>query len=216
MTASTEISKVDIKTELITFGYVKIIQKLLPTTSIFYTIPPSVAYLIATYCRPAETFGHIYGSFRMSNNETSVEVNNYSDWTCAYGSIPIPSISDTHCVWRIKFDKLINAFFIGIVTKRKGKFPYSYYDFYALYGNQRRVQVRKLNEPSEYKPIGCRTDDVITMELNLKDAYIKWCLNDEQVGFMKNIKRDQSITYYLGVGCYTMCDKLSIIEFKYL
>lgn len=214
------VPKVDVRTELAAFGFVNQIQKSLPTTNAYFNIPSAIILYVAAYFGNIEEFEiRGRGKFVISDDKRTATVTGGESWSSAYGAIQIPSNSNIHCLWKIKLSKLDNAFFVAIASKRDTTqdFQYNSNDpFYCLYGNTSILESRQLGTDGPFTDIGAKTNDIITMELNLKTRKIKWMINDQPCGTRSILENDANVSFYLAVSAFTCNDSLTIMEFKYL
>eukprot|EP01084_Bolivina_argentea_P234093 394114_1 len=220
------IDKVDMKTQLTIFGYVRLIQNTLPETSQFYNIPTSITYFVLSYFWNPERFHCSSSNIEMS--EDMMTINRIkigfkdASWATSYGKIGIYSESDVHCYWKIKINKRVCPFFIGVAMHRNVDRAYAYNKsketglFYALYCNRGGTHSDHMGERNNYAVI-CNEGDIITMELNLKNREIKFSINDINYGTaFSSIEKRKNVTYYLAISLGNgKSHQMTIMDFGY-
>ena len=221
-TFQQEIPKVDLQTQLIAFGYTRLAQKLLSTTSIFYNIPDSISYIVAAYLRDLDKFGASFNGFKISDDGYSAvlrEKDPSITWSCAYGSNASNSTSDVVCEWKIKINEMKPACFVGIASNccLDDQWQYQEQDaYYCLYCTRSQTEMRTMIEDYDPMAMGVNTNDIITLELNLKQREIKWMINDQERGILSDVEIGKNIKYYLAVSAFGVDYKVSILDFFYL
>ena len=137
----------------------------------------------------------------------------YRDNT-AYGSIYINPRHHLHSIfqWKIKLLVVNDRMRIGILTMfRESFFSLETTGRLYKYGNLTKNAISVGKWGNYYSP-QLKTNDVITMELNIKHKNIRYYLNEINLGVaFKNI--DIETSYYFGVNLRRN-DKLELIHFQ--
>ena len=196
------------------FGFVRDIQKAMPSTSAYYNIPSLVIYLILDYFYQREAFD-IHGErITLTDEQSTASLvqggNAFWSANSCFGTISVDFNGLYIYEWTIKIIKTASKIAIGMIASERlrentrvdgiehGDFTYdSGKDFVAYHG------WRNENEPTfeigwdiwSSQAVGepYTTGDVIRLKIDSKYKSIEFYKNDKSVGILKNIKGEDIV-----------------------
>ena len=216
MSSFRELSKIDGRTKLKVYGWIREAEKELKLDFL-----PMISNIIILYVRDDASFDIISKDMELSNNNkclTKIKTEGFD--YCNYGKIVIPSASDTVCQWDVKMLKLTSTFRIGISScsiPNKSMFKQMEdYHYYLFYNDSWKWEVNhKLFAPDPSVPAFLE-GDMVSIHLNLKDedGQLSIAVNDgDKYIAYSDIKRGQDISYRLMVIPSNIHDSVKIISF---
>ena len=209
------------------FGYVRNIQRFLPTNNAFYTIPEVVANIIILYFTQNEGFYRCgYEMVISSDNVTNdiLTMEHGSKWNTGYGSVIIHCNPKNHKIyeWILKINA--HQFGIGIVPKTK-KLDFNHLDNFAFGVDKTGPNYGYRNCTGTVKQFcngcnalrGCKSflisfkrNQIVRLILNSKKKSVEVFINGESIRPFDNI---QDGKYRLAVSIIGEGHKAQIIDF---
>ena len=209
------------KLKLIIHGFVRRIQKLLPTHSTFYIIPSSICSIIALFCLEMEEFELISDQFELSNDHLTItKQSDTMDWKSAYGKIGINSQSNVRCYWKVKLVECQSSVFIGLSSVRMIVKSYAHglrggNPFYAWKNGHQLVSNLGLSCKT-YFPAEFEEGDIVAIYLDLVKKQIHFGIDDFDCGMaFEDIATGADIVYYFGITAFKGNLKVAIVDFGY-
>ena len=208
-----ELRKVDERSQLVVFGYIRNVEIEFDSNS-SNPIPPLISYICLMYFYVIEYFEFIGNHIKLSENKSTISKTDNGWTSTSYGSVITPSTDPLTAKWFIKLINPKNAnIIIGIQSSNidiNQPFTWNrtgdmYYGFYLATGT-------KHQNKSDYRIRSCiyvkttqlyKKDDIIIMELNMDQRYIRFYHNDQDLGIaFRDIEQNQDLDYRLCVALY--------------
>ena len=220
-----KLKKIDRKSKLIIYGFIREIQTLLSQNKLLYNIPLAIGNIILLFYFEMDEFDLFADGLQLSTDRRTVGVAKriHEHWAGAYGTTGINSENNIRCYWKIKIMKEKGNMFIGVVTNRDIQEPYQYKfygnAFYTFFNHgdchgHGQVRDHLENEILYGKSYG--QDDVVGMYLDLIQKEIHFGVNDKEYDIaFKNITCGSDIVYYLGISVHAIGNEMRIIDFGY-
>ena len=216
MSSLKQLSKIDERTKLKVYGWIRTAEKELRLNY----IPTMISNICILYVRDEDFFEIIADNVKVSKKDKCLTKINCNGWNnCSFGSIEIPSKTDLIHQWDVKVIKLRSAFRIGVssstltninmVNKKEG-------DYYVIYSDKFKwYESGNLFIWDNHLP-RFDVDDIVSIYLYLRDQDGKLSVavngGDKFVAY-RDIKRGDSISYRFMVGFYYIDDCVEIVNF---
>ena len=94
-----KLKKIDDKSKLIIYGFIREIQTLLSQNNLLYNIPLSISHIILLFYFEMDEFDLFAHGLKLSKDRRTVIVSKsiYHSWGSAYGKIGINSENNVRC-----------------------------------------------------------------------------------------------------------------------
>ena len=181
-----EIKKADIKSQYLVFGFVKECQLLFEDKddNIIRNITDLIIYTIIAFYAHFEFFEHFAeDKFKTEDDGRIITKNGDELRLTAYGSIIIPFESEAVYTWKIRILKG-NTIAIGIDEASRKCMQEIFFNCrksknYAYASGTGKKYSHKKHRVNFLQPYS--KDDVITMELNMKEKSLSFAKNDDKL-----------------------------------
>ena len=223
--ASKELQQIDVNVKLTVIGFVKSIQGLISNQ----IIPTTIVYICVQYYGYNECFEAAGNSIVISGNDhldikkqklRDNGIINNINWRCqsVFGQKTINSFNNqSTCRWTIKINQGGSGVFVfGLAANfEQSDVQSRFYDKPNNYGfniyNGRKVSNNKFDNYGDR----CGSNDVITMEVNFREATIIYFVNNRSQGTaFEHIEKDKNIHYKLAITLQEPHDGCSLIGFE--
>ena len=204
-TQSSKADKIDERTELLIFGYMRLMESELELS----IIPPLVIHLCILFYRIQECFDRAPDTFEISDNNLRVKNVSNSGWKhTVYCQYPIPSMSNLIYEWTFKFqihgqERTYTSNGFGLASNDncvdmdfcQNVSPYiPNYGMYDGTGGDAQKNRLRIGSAGLIFADG----DVIKIILNLKKQTLGHQVNDMNVNIVFNdIEKSDNITYQM-------------------
>lgn len=226
--------EIDAQTKLSVTGYIRLNHKSLFNTNqyaLFQNVPDSIYSLCILYLHLQEYFDRIHQSFRISEDKSTIN-HKAEFWNNSnYGKFVISSTESCIYKWYLKINykpSSSHQYNIGISSA-----PYDtssafcwqdkkHYNFWPRFGGGSnagydRYSSHKRDTPKFEKMEFAKQieeNDILCMELNLKERNISFYINDENQGVLfKNVDTGKDIEYKLSITLAGNDTSISITNF---
>ena len=222
MSLATRLNQVDERTKLTVYGWLRKAQNELKIDS----IAPLISVWCVLYADNHEIFEFIGKAVIISDDQKCISSGSESDGFVKlknhnYGTIQIPSMSNTVCQWdiRIKKKRKRVSMFVGIssiITPNPtqamwedGGYYYLIHDSCYKYNDSMRWI--KYNDDEKIEQ-----GDTVSVHLDLNQKQVRYFVNDEDLGVAYyNIVTREDVTYRLMVSLSAFVE-VEILNFRYI
>eukprot|EP01084_Bolivina_argentea_P003929 7447_1 len=210
---------VDIKDELVVFGYIRNEQITLESTHsniAFYTITALIIHEILLYYNDREYFKIISKNVISSENETTI-TNNFASTTSSYGTKVIKSTINTIHKWKFYIHNELQCVAIGIEAYPVGEFTDKAFHYFTNKINYayRSFGCFHSEGKSDYSDAKMFTSgNTVEMILNLFNNTLYYKIDSEHTGVAYKIKTAHNLEYVMCVAMAYNDDKVSLIDYE--
>ena len=211
---ATQLSKIDTKTKLCIYGWIRCQENAL---KISY-IPPIISTMVILYFGGNEVFDIINDDIKLLNDGTCIEkIKLDGDWNNnSYGIAEISSLSGYQYQWDLKIKCKYKNVLFGIsstVTPNKEFEQHEGHHYVMSAGGS----VFDLDDAIQWR-FYCGEitgNDNVTIHLDLKQATLKFIINGSDKGIAYNdIQKSENIKYRLLVTIRDIGDTVTISNFS--
>eukprot|EP01084_Bolivina_argentea_P203415 347443_1 len=208
------------------FGYIRQLDKVLKSSdcALFQNIPESIILTCIEYYQIGDYFEFAGDCVEISDDKTTIVKLNDASWSnSSYGTY-ISSIGNSICKWDIKIHKAkpyqVNGSYLALGISSGMSLDTSFIrikskGYHYGYGGWQGVTLKTSHcWGKEYgEPYG--TNDVVSIELNLKNRTVTFYKNQQNQGVAyTDVRIDHSIGYRLAVSMYAKGTSVEILKFR--
>ena len=217
----TMLKEIDKDVRYLIFGYMRSSELLFDDNNPYYNIPDFVCTIcLWYYCilyMTNDKFDIAAGDIEISEDKLTITKGAAdAEFYSVYGTQGIPSMSQMHCKWKFKMNRLYGNCYVGISSKKCLDSPFHYKSSpnYCYYMLGWKIKCGQFNDREKYgKKFWDR--DYLTMELDMNKKELRYAVNDEDQGVaFDDIECGDDIIYYLAITIEHTGDHLSMIDYQ--
>ena len=213
----TKAKELDEKTQCLVFGFVKESQKLLSDSSSYWNISDLIIFIILSFYQIKDEWDeeNSHKAYKIED-DILVKVDEENAWVKNRSAFMTQIVSKGTFRWKFKIVHIVepgqwNDFIIGIINANRN-LKYVSTGFYCdSNGHGYDAGKGRLWNPSydvTTYGIACKGNDIIEMELNMNELYLKYIINGKDYGKAFDVEPGK---YKAAVYLYKTGDKLRIV-----
>ena len=210
-----KLKEVQMKTQLMVFGFVRKCQGLLRNDSSYWNISDLIIYIVLAYCREIEYFEFCDDGVNVSEDRKIVVLSDYLSVSC-YGHLKVFLNGKGVHLWKMKIIKPLLSHCVGIVDT-KHKTVNGYYhtrDDVNSYCYTRYGQLLKSGEEiGKFEDF--KNDDIVDMILDLNEKTLLFCLNGSKSKVIQIEEEKQCESYSMGVILGAKNVGIELLSYQY-